>query len=156
MSPHDAPGPDRAASFAALEEDRARRWDRFLAPQRVFLPTHLGLRLEEVRAGYARLRLPLRPEVCQAAGLIHGGALAALLDTAAIPAVGTFYEQQPEMITVSMTVDYCGAVRDQDAVAEAWVRTGGGSLAFVQAEARGEDGTLAATASLVFKVRPRA
>ena len=43
----------------------------------------------------------------------------------------------------------------QDAIAEAWVRTGGGSLAFVQAEARAVDGTLAATASLVFRVRPR-
>ncbi|MFN0025911.1 MAG: PaaI family thioesterase [Acidimicrobiales bacterium] len=149
------PSDDRAGSFAPLDAKRAGQWDRFLAPERVFLPTYLGLILEEVRAGYARVRLPLRPEICQAAGLIHGGALAALIDTSAVPAVGTFYEEQPEMVTVSMTVDYCGAVRGQDALAEAWVRTGGGSLAFVAAEVRSTGGDLAATASLVFRVRPR-
>lgn len=143
------------AAHAELDAARAEKWARFLAPERVFLPTFLGLQIEEVRVGYARLRLPVRPEVSQAAGFIHGGALAALLDTAAVPAVGTFYDEQPEMMTVSMTVDYCGAVRGQDAVAEAWVRSGGSSMAFVQAEARAADGTLAATASLVFKVRPR-
>lgn len=146
---------DRATSFSPLDPERAAQWDRFLAPGRVFLPTTLGFVLEEVRAGYARLRLPLRPEICQAAGFIHGGAIATLLDTTAVPAVGTFYPEQPEMMTVSMTVDYCGAIKGQDAVAEAWVRSGGSSLAFVQAEARGMDGTLAATASLVFKVRTR-
>jgi uncharacterized protein (TIGR00369 family) len=146
---------DRAADFPPLDDIRAARWARFLAPDRVFLPTLLGLRIEEVRQGYARLRLPVRPEVSQAAGFIHGGALASLLDTAAVPAVGTFYPEQPEMVTVSMTIDYCGAVRAQDAVAEAWVRSGGSSLAFVQAEARAEDGALAATASLVFRVRAR-
>ncbi len=138
-----------------LDLIRAEQWGRFLSPERVFLPTLLGLQLEEVRQGYARVRLPLRPEVCQAAGFVHGGALAALLDTCSVPAVGTFYPDQPDMMTVSMTVDYCGAVKGQDAVAEAWVRSGGSSLAFVAAEARAVDGTLAATASLVFKVRPR-
>jgi len=147
--------PDHADAYAPLDADRATRWDRFLAPDRVFLPTFLGMQLEEVREGYARLRLPVRPEICQAAGFIHGGALAALLDTSAVPAVGTYYAEQPEMMTVSMTIDYCGSVRAQDAIAEAWVRTGGGSLAFVQAEARAADGTLAATASLVFRVRSR-
>ncbi len=146
---------DRSRTFAPLDARRAGRWARFLAPERVFLPTYLGLQLEEVRVGYARVRLPLRPEICQAAGLIHGGALAALIDTSAIPAVGTFYDEQPEMVTVSMTVDYCGAVRGQDAVAEAWVRSGGGSLAFVAAEVRSAEGDLAVTASLVFRVRRR-
>lgn len=145
----------RADGFALLDPARAAQWDRFLAPGRVFLPTTLGMVLEEVRVGYARLRLPLRPEVAQAAGFVHGGALATLLDTASVPAVGTFYESQPEMVTVSMNIDYCGTVRGEDAVAEAWVRTGGSSLCFVQAEARGAGGGLAATASLVFRVRSR-
>ncbi len=146
---------DRAGSFAPLDARRAGQWARFLAPERVFLPTYLGLVLEEVRVGYARVRLPMRPEICQVAGLVHGGALAALIDTSAIPAVGTYYEEQPEMVTVSMTVDFCGAVRGHDAVAEAWVRSGGGSLTFVAAEVRSSAGDLAATASLVFRVRPR-
>ena len=62
-----------------LPDTASRPWtDRFLRPDRVFFPTHVGLVLEEVRAGYARLRLPVRPEVAQAAGIVHGGALATL------------------------------------------------------------------------------
>lgn len=146
---------NRATDFRPLDEARAGQWARFVRPDRVFFPTYLGLVVEEVRVGYARIRLPNRPEVSQAAGFIHGGALATLLDTVCVPAVGTFYDEQPDMVTVSMTINFCGAVRGQDAVAEGWVEQGGSALTFVRAEARGEDGALAATASLVFRVRAR-
>lgn len=142
-----------AARFELLSDAATQRWGRFLRSDRVFFPTFVGLRLEEVRRGYARLRLPHRPEISQAAGLIHGGALATLLDTAAVPAVSTFYEVDPDIVTVTLTINFCGAVRDQDAVAEAWVEQGGRATAFVRAEARGDDGVLAATASSVFRLR---
>lgn len=144
-----------AEKFAVLDEARAAQWARFVRPDRIFFPTYVGLVVEEVRVGYARMRLPHRPEVSQAAGFIHGGALSTLLDTVSVPAVGTFYDTQPDMVTVSMTVNFCGSIRGQDAIAEAWVEQGGSALTFVRAEARGEDGVLAATASLVFRVRPR-
>jgi uncharacterized protein (TIGR00369 family) len=145
--------PDR---FPPLDAERAAQWARFVRPDRTFFPTYVGMVVEEVRAGYARIRLPDRPEVSQAAGFIHGGALATLLDTVAVPAVGTFYDAQPEMVTVSMTVNFCGSIRGQDAVAEGWVEQGSRSLTFVRAAARGaDDGELAATASLVYRVRPR-
>ena len=144
-----------AERFAPLDAERAAQWARFVRPDRTFFPTYVGLVVEEVRAGYARIRLPDRPEVSQAAGFIHGGALATLLDTVAVPAVGTFYDIQPEMVTVSMTVNFCGSIRGQDAIAEGWVEQGSKSLTFVRAEARGADGELAATASLEYRVRPR-
>jgi uncharacterized protein (TIGR00369 family) len=115
----------------------------------------VGLQLEEVRAGYARLRLPARPEVAQVAGVIHGGALATLIDTSAVPALGTHQQDQPEMLTVSMTVNFVGVVSGEDAIGEAWVESSGRSLAFVRVEVCGADSrALAATASLVFRVRP--
>lgn len=147
------PNADR---HAPLPAEGARPWtDRFLRAERVFFPTHVGLVLDEVRAGYARLRLPVRPEVAQAGGVVHGGALATLVDTAAVPAVATAYPRQPDLLTVSLTVNYLGVVEGQDAVAEAWVEQAGSSMAFVRAEVRSADGArLAAVASLVFRVRP--
>lgn len=135
-----------------LDADTLARWGRFLRADRVFFPTHVGLALEEVRRGYARLRLPVRPEVQQAAGVLHGGALATLIDTVCIPAIGTFYDKQPEMLTVSMTINYVGVVRGEDAYGEAWVEQGGRSMAFVRAEVRSKSGALAATGSVVFKL----
>ena len=147
-----------AERFPVLPDTASRPWtERFLRPDRVFFPTHVGLVLEEVRAGYSRLRLPVRPEVAQAAGVVHGGALATLIDTAAVPAVATSYPRQPELLTISLTVNYLGAVLGQDAIAEAWVEQAGGSMAFVHVEVRGaEDASLAAAASLVFRVRQKA
>ena len=142
----------RADQHEVLGADTLSRWARFLRADRVFFPTFVGLQLEEVRRGYARLRLPVRPEVQQAAGVVHGGALATLVDTVCIPAIGTFYDKQPEMLTVSMTINYVGVVRGEDAYAEAWVEQGGRSVAFVRVEVRSASGTLAATASVVFKL----
>jgi uncharacterized protein (TIGR00369 family) len=144
-----------AERYPVLPADASTPWtERFLRPDRVFFPTHVGLVLEDVRAGYSRLRLPVRPEVAQAAGVVHGGALATLIDTAAVPAVATSYARQPELLTISLSVNYLGAVLGQDAIAEAWVEQAGGSMAFVRAEVRGaDDAALAAVASLVFRVK---
>ena len=141
--------------YDLLPDDVRDRWLRFLRPDRVFFPTHVGLKLDEVRKGYARLRLSPRPEILQVAGALHGGALATLIDTVAVPAIGTYYDSQPEMLTVSMTVNYVGTVVGQDAVCEGWVEKGARTLAFVRAELRGDNGELAATGSLVYRITLR-
>jgi uncharacterized protein (TIGR00369 family) len=151
----EAPWPE-AQRFRPLAGDVLARWSRFLRPERRFFPSHVGLRLEEVWAGYARLRLPARPEVAQVAGYVHGGALSTLIDTSAVPALGTYGDEQPEMLTVSMTVNFTGVVTGEDAIGEAWVESASRSLAFVRVEVRGADSRgLAATASLIFRTRER-
>jgi acyl-CoA thioesterase len=44
------------------------------------LAAHLGITLEQVRPGYARASMVLRPYLLNAAGTAHGGATMALLD----------------------------------------------------------------------------
>jgi acyl-CoA thioesterase len=145
-----------AQRFPALDDETHTRWSRFLRPERRFFPTHVGLYADELRRGYARLRLVARPEVYQADGVIHGGALSTLADTAAVPAIGTSYGEQPEMLTVSLTMNFLGVVAGEDAVAEAWVEQAGRTMAFVRCEVRGASSkALAATGSLVFKIKPR-
>ena len=43
---------------------------------------HLGIRLEEASPDRVVARMPSRPELCTSAGLLHGGALMSLADTA--------------------------------------------------------------------------
>ena len=112
----------------------------------------VGIELEEVRADYARMRLVHRPELNQAAGVVHGGAIATLIDTAVVPAIGGGYEQMPMMFTVNMQVQYLDAVRGEDAIAEAWVEKRGRSLVFTRVEVRTASDVLAATGTLVYKV----
>ena len=81
--------PTHASRFAPLEGPVADRWARFPRGwDRPYFPTLVGLELEEVRTDYARMRLPYRPELLQAQGIVHGGAIASLLDSVLVPAVG--------------------------------------------------------------------
>ena len=144
-----------AQRFPLLGEEAMARWSRYIRPDRRFFPTFVGLQVEELRAGYTRLRLPLRPEICQGTGVVHGGAISTLIDTVAVPSIGTYYSQQADMLTISMTVNFVGVVDGEDAIGEGWVEQAGRSVAFVRAEVRGVSGELAATGSLVFRVRLR-
>ena len=108
----------------------------------------VGLELEEVRTDYARMRLPFRPDLEQPAGVVHGGAIATLIDTCVVPAVGQAYPADWAYLTIQMDVRYRGAVVAQDAIAEGWVEQRGRTLVFCRAEVRSADGTL------VYTVRP--
>ena len=112
----------------------------------------MGIGLEEVRIDYARMRLAFRPELTQPGGVVHGGAVAALIDTAVVPAIGSGYAEMPPMFTVNMQVQYLDAVRGEDAFAEAWVEKRGRSLVFTRVEVRTASDVLAATGALVYKV----
>lgn len=109
--------------------------------------------MEDARIDYSRLRLPYRPEVNQPAGVMHGGAITSLIDTAVVPAIGSHYEGLPLMLTISLTVNFMGAIVEEDAVCEGWVERRGRSIVFCNAEVWGAtSGKLAANASLVYKV----
>src|SRR5262249_55699025 len=97
------------------------------------------LGIETVAAGpdEVRLRLPWSPERCTAAGIMHGGALMALADTAGgwlaslnLPpgAAGT--------TTTDSTTRFLGAVRDGYAEARATVLHKGRTLVAIDTEVR--------------------
>jgi len=144
-----------AERFAPLAPDAAEWWLHFFErPGRTIFSTLIGLQVEEVRADYCRMRLPYRPEIEQPAGVVHGGALATLVDTVVVPAVASAYPAVPRMLTLHMGVSYVGAVVRQDAVAEGFIVRRGRSTVFCRAEVRTPDGALAVTGDLVYAVRP--
>jgi uncharacterized protein (TIGR00369 family) len=148
--PSTAPNAER---FATLSPEKAERWQTFLNwPDVVYFPTFVGLRVEEIRDGYCRVRLPYRPELNQPAGNVHGGAIATLIDTVVVPAVSAPYDERPVLATIGMDIHYLAPVVEQDAIAEGWVTKRGRSTVFCAVEVRTEAGDLAATASLIYKV----
>lgn len=141
-----------ADRFARLPPERAARWTQFGRWETRFFPNVVGLVLEEVRMDYARMRLPFRSELQQPGGVMHGGAIATLVDTAVVPAIGSAYAEFRQLFTVTMQVHYLEPVAGEDAVAEAWVEKRGRSTVFCRVEVRTPGGTLAATGALVYKV----
>lgn len=141
-------------SFAPLPENRRRTWAKFGAWDRTYFPSLVGVLVEDLRVDYCRLRLPFRPELEQPAGAVHGGAIATLLDTVVVPAIGAGFDEIPLMLTLSMNVSYLGAIREEDAVAHGWIVRRGRSVTFCEAAVLSASGTPAATGSLVYSVRP--
>jgi uncharacterized protein (TIGR00369 family) len=144
-----------AARFEPLPAHRAEVWDGWLSDDEPMYSELIGYHVEEIRTDYARLRLPYRPQLRQPAGVVHGGAIASLIDSVVVPAIGSGYDDRPGMVTVSMLVQYLGGVVEQDAVAEGWVQRRGRSIVFCRAEVRtAGDGALVATGDLVYSIRP--
>jgi uncharacterized protein (TIGR00369 family) len=144
----------RADSYAPLAPDVAEVWSAFPEWERPYFPSVVGLVVEEIRTDYCRMRLPYRPELEQPAGVVHGGAIATLIDTVVVPAVGAAYKRGWLYLTVSMNIQYLGAVVQEDAVAEGWVEQRGTSMVFCAADVLTESGRRAATGTLVYKVSP--
>jgi len=141
-----------------LSPERLRVWEGFGQAgggTAVYFPGYVGLRLEEVRLDYARMRLPHRREIDQPQGVVHGGALATLADTVVVPAIGSAYDDRRALLTIGMTIQYLDAVTGRDAIAEGWVEKRGRSTCFCRVEIRTDAGVLAATASVVYKVSSR-
>jgi len=144
----------RAEQFPIVDAETEGRWRKFATGSTVVFPQLLGFEIEDVRHGYCRMRMPLRQEIKQAAGLVHGGALASLLDSVLVPAIGVTVPQGSTYSTVDLHVQYLAALTDDDAVAEGWIVRQGKSTVFGESEAfAASTGRLVAKAILTYNVR---
>lgn len=146
----------RAAEHEPLTPEALEQWENFcIWPDRDLFPKHLGLQPEEIREDYARVRLPYRPLLEQPAGVVHGGAIASLIDTVVVPPVAWVFPTVPQMLTLTLNIEFRSALARVDAVAEGWVTQRGNSIVFCEAEVRAaDDARVVANGRMVYKVRP--
>jgi acyl-CoA thioesterase len=143
----------RAEQFDQVDAALVARWRRFGATGEPSYPNLLGFVVEDVRHGYCRMRLPFRPDLKQAGGVVHGGALASLLDSVLVPAIGVTLPPRAIFTTVDLHVQFIAALVDEDAVAEGWIVRQGGRTVFGESEARASGtGRLLARSLLTFAV----
>lgn len=158
MNRHAGHRTNRADQFALLDDERTDRWMKFAKWDRTYFPMLVGLQVEEVREDYCRMRLPFRAELEQPAGVVHGGAIATVLDSVVVPAVGSAYTAEHRYSTVDMHVQYLSALVQEDGIAEGWVIRRGRTTVFCEAELIGAtSGKLIARSMLTYNVStPRA
>ena len=143
----------RAEQFDPLPDDVAARWLKFGSWDRIFYPSFLGMTVQEVRADYCRMLMQYKPELDQPQGLVHGGAIASLLDAVVVPAVGAAYGREVRFSTVDMHVQYMSAAKQEDLIAEGWVTKRGRSVVFCESEAIGAtSGKVVARSVLTYNV----
>lgn len=106
----------------------------------------LGIELEEIDLGTATLAFEIRPELKQNKGVVHGGAIASLIDSATAFAIISVLPPDEKATTVDLTISYLRALTQGRARAAARVLRTGRRLIVVSADLHDEAGNLAATA----------
>jgi len=106
----------------------------------------LGLELAEVRNGEANIWLEVRDELKQNQGVVHGGAVASLIDTAAAFAVVTRLEPGDRVTTTDLTIHYLRPITTGRLTATARVVRSGRRLFVLSVEVWNDARGLVATA----------
>ena len=126
---------------------------------RQFLPNspyvdHLGIQLIDMQKDQATLKLPFSHTLITIGNTIHGGALASLIDTAAMVAAwsGAPAMDNPRGTTVGLTVSYLAAAQGEDVEATARVLRRGRSLVYLDVEVQATSGTLVAKGLVTYKL----
>lgn len=106
----------------------------------------LGVEVESVGPGSATLLLPVREELMRNDGIIHGGAIASVIDSAFAFAIIPLLSDNERTVTTDMTIHYLRPVSGGVCRTEARVVRAGRRIITVSAELFDENGKLAATA----------
>jgi uncharacterized protein (TIGR00369 family) len=127
-----------------------------IAPESVAYWTHLGIEVHAAERGHVELSLEMRDELgTRLPGIMHGGAVGSLIDSAAGAATSTLREPDDEtwsgQATTDMNVTFLAAATGE-IVAEARVLRSSRSFSFVQVEVRAEDDTLVAVGRATYTI----
>ena len=106
----------------------------------------MGMTLVEAREGVVELTLEAQPHHLNLQGLLHGGVLATLADTAAGLAVRTKLETGRRHVTIQLGVQYLSAGGSGTIVARGRTVRVGRQIATAEAEIHDANGRLLATA----------
>ena len=84
--------------------------------------------LDELKDGYARFRMPVRPEYLQGAGAMQGGLIVALADEAIAHAMMTQLTPEEGLTTIELKSNFLAGVSEGELIAAATVFKKGQSL----------------------------
>jgi uncharacterized protein (TIGR00369 family) len=116
------------------------------ALQKVPFARLIGIELEDVQAGIATLALNVREDLKQNHGVVHGGAVASLIDSATAFAVISVLSPDERATTADLTISFLRPLTKGRIRCTARVLRAGRRLIVVSAELSDDAGNLAATA----------
>jgi acyl-CoA thioesterase len=99
----------------------------------------VGIQVPQLGKGYARFLLPFKPELANSIGLLQGGVLAALGDETVAFALYSLVKEGEMINTVEMKINFLGAVKEGEIIAEARIAKRGRTISLGEFEVRQAD-----------------
>ena len=106
----------------------------------------MGMRMVDIRPNEAIIKIDMRDDLRQPAGVLHGGVTATLIDTAMAFAVITRLAEGERASTIDLTVHYLRPHTDGTFTCNAKVLRAGRRIFTLSADVTNEQGKLIATA----------
>lgn len=113
-------------------------------------PKSLGIELDLIEHGRARLSLEVKQRHLQLAGVMHGGAIATLIDTAVAFAIVGASKPGSRFTTVEMKVNYLSPIREGRVIADAKLIRDGRRIIVSDCDVFDSQGQLAAKGLLTY------
>lgn len=113
----------------------------------------LGFEFVSAERGAATFALDVREELTRMGGILHGGAVVSLLDTAAAFAVHTVIEPDARTVTVDLTVHFLRPASAGRVEAEARVLRRGRRVCILSVEARDAAAEIVATSTMTYFIQ---
>ena len=113
----------------------------------------LGFEFVRAERGTATFALDVREELTRMGGILHGGAVVSLLDTAAAFAVHTVIEPEARTVTVDLTVHFLRPASHGRVEATARVLRRGRRVCILSVEARDSAAEIVATSTMTYFIK---
>lgn len=114
---------------------------------------YLGMRIDEAADGKAVLSMPFKVKLAQGKGLMHGGAVNALADTAVAMAIKSILPEDTHFATIEMSLKFHAPVRGGTIKAVARVAEQDGRTIRGEAEVYDENNVKVASFASIFKMK---
>lgn len=126
--------------------------DTYEFTKKIPFSEHLGIRVDSLDKGVARLSLVIKPEFMTSWGTAHGGSILSLLDITLSMSARTLYDPPRSIMTIDLSTQFIGTSTGT-LKAEGRVVRAGQTTIFCEGEARSESGELVAKAIGTFRAR---
>lgn len=114
--------------------------------------TLLGIEMLDVKKGWAKLQLPFAKKLTHPYGIVHGGAIFSLADSAVAMALLGLVEKGERFTTVEMNINYVSSFNEGNITAEARIINKGSRIALGDVDIRNDQGDLVAKCLATYMV----
>jgi uncharacterized protein (TIGR00369 family) len=118
----------------------------------------IGMELLQIDPGRALLRMSYRPDLCQPAGILHGGAIASLVDTSIAqsmlltPQYMEAHERGARIVSVDLRIKYLRPVSEGFITCEAHTPKVGRTITHATAVVHDANGKEVATGDSIYMI----
>ena len=117
-------------------------------------PSHMSMRLMELEFDRATVELEIGNCHLQPYGIVHGGVLSTLIDTATFWSVFMRIPEDVGLVNIDLKLNYLQAVESGTLITEGYAIRSGRSISYAEAKVFNEDNVLIAHGTSTLKILP--